>query len=299
MKKITILLCVLLAVSSFAQTEGPNNPGTSGTNTSVGTITWSTTGNIFASDNSRSAATMNSNGDVTYYLTATNFGFSVPAGYYIDGIIVEIEKSINGSGGAIKDNSVKIIKGGIIVGTEQSRTGNWTATDTYQTYGSATDLWGMTWTDADINASNFGVAISSMRTGGGANNQARIDHIRITVYYTDPLPVEFLYFHATDKSKSIVLEWATATEMNNDYFSILKSIDGTTWKEINRIKGSGNSSTTLNYEYIDTEPLEGYNYYLLKQTDYNGQFSYSNIIAIKSNINAQYHRRFNLLGQEY
>ena len=60
-----------------AQPSGPNSPGTTSTDATVGTITWSNTGNIVSSDDTRSNAVLNNNGDVTYYLTATNFGFAI------------------------------------------------------------------------------------------------------------------------------------------------------------------------------------------------------------------------------
>jgi len=278
MKWVSILL---VFINSFLYSQtGPNNPSSSGIDASVGSFTWNNTGNIFASDNSRSDATLNSNGDITYYLTSTNFGFSIPATDNIDGIVVEIERSDNGGGGNIKDNIVKIIKGGSISGTDKSGVGNWPSADAYKTYGSATDLWGLTWTAADINSNNFGIAISVNRTGGGTNNTGRIDHIRITIYHSASLPVDLLYFNGNQNNNSINVNWATSSEFNNDYFLLEKSKDGISFDVIGKINGAGNSNMFQEYNFIDNHSLVGINYYRLSQIDFNGNKETFNIIGI-------------------
>ncbi|MBI4945790.1 MAG: SBBP repeat-containing protein [Bacteroidetes bacterium] len=93
-----------------------------------------------------------------------------------------------------------------------------------------------------------------------------------------PLPVELLYFNAIAENNSLVrCEWSTASEINNDYFSIERSKDGINFSQIGTVKGAGNSSVTLNYIFYDHEPYSGVSYYRLKQFDYNGAFSYSPI----------------------
>lgn len=168
-------------------TEGPNSPGTTGSDSSVGTIDWSTTSNATASDDSYATAAI-VGGEVTYYLTCTNFGFSIPSGVTINGIVVEWEKSTGGlASGTTSDNAVRIIKGGAIGATDRSGS-DWTGTDTYESYGSSSDLWGETWAFSDINATTFGAAISATNDIGSATCQ--IDHCRITVYYTSTDPAD-------------------------------------------------------------------------------------------------------------
>ncbi|HKR04475.1 MAG TPA: T9SS type A sorting domain-containing protein [Bacteroidia bacterium] len=99
-----------------------------------------------------------------------------------------------------------------------------------------------------------------------------------------PLPVELLSFTGKNEGDVNVMKWTTASEINNDYFSVLRSSTGDNFEEIGTIKGAGNSSQVLNYTFTDLHPLPGINYYRLLQTDYNGEISYSNIIAIKTNI---------------
>ena len=154
--------------------------GTFANDATVGTIDWDTPSNASASDNTRASSVLLIT-EVTKYLKATNFGFAIPTGSTIRGIVVEVEKS-SVTGVTIEDNSVKIVKGGTISGDDKAEAGAWSDTDAYSTYGSATDLWGVTWTAEDINAATFGVVVAADATAAGT---ARIDHIRITVHYTD------------------------------------------------------------------------------------------------------------------
>lgn len=96
--------------------------------------------------------------------------------------MVEIERKGSSSPG-IADNRVRIVKGGSI-GTTNKTGGAWPTSDAYATYGADDDLWGETWTPADINASNFGVAISAIGEFAFPT-VASVDHIRITVYYIE------------------------------------------------------------------------------------------------------------------
>ena len=94
------------------------------------------------------------------------------------------------------------------------------------------------------------------------------------------LPIELLSFSGKPKDKYSEITWVTATEINNDYFTLEKSDDLIDWREITRTKGAGNSTQILNYSYNDYEILSEVMYYRLKQTDYNGEFKYSNIITL-------------------
>jgi hypothetical protein len=96
-----------------------------------------------------------------------------------------------------------------------------------------------------------------------------------------PLPVEILSFEANKNEQEINLKWVTTSEINNDYFTIERSVDTKIWKEILITVGAGNSSQILEYFETDYHPLKGISYYRLKQTDYNGEFSYSNIVPVK------------------
>jgi hypothetical protein len=87
----------------------------------------------------------------------------------------------------------------------------------------------------------------------------------------DPLPISLLKFNVACENNKVDLTWSTATETNNDYFTIQRSANASDWEFVKNIPGGGNSNSTLYYSTTDTNPLNGTSYYRLKQTDYNGQ----------------------------
>ncbi|MDD3740367.1 MAG: T9SS type A sorting domain-containing protein [Bacteroidales bacterium] len=92
-----------------------------------------------------------------------------------------------------------------------------------------------------------------------------------------PLPVDLAMFTAICDNKNVKISWQTQSEINNDYFSLEKSTNGKDFFEIYKVLGCGNCNFINNYEYIDNS--EGTNYYRLKQTDFDGTPSYSEIIS--------------------
>jgi len=96
----------------------------------------------------------------------------------------------------------------------------------------------------------------------------------------DPLPVELLSFTAVKTGGSALLLWQTATEINNNYFRIEKSVDGFHFSSIGIIFGAGNSNQLLDYSFIDATPVSGINYYRLAQVDFDGTEHLSQVIAI-------------------
>lgn len=163
--------------------QGPNNPSAAADDTSIGTLSWTTPTNVYSNNGARAYRGPMNSGEKTYYLKVTGFGFSIPSGATIDGIVVEYERNAPFSSGSIKDYAVRIVKGGAIGATDRSTATAWPGSEAYESHGGASDLWGESWTDGDINASNFGVAISAQCTAS-SGDYAQIDHVRATVYYT-------------------------------------------------------------------------------------------------------------------
>lgn len=95
-----------------------------------------------------------------------------------------------------------------------------------------------------------------------------------------PLPIELISFDAEVQNHTISLRWSTASEENNDFFTIERSTDAIHWEIVTTVPGAGNSSSTLHYQAIDHSPHFGTSYYRLKQTDYDGKFEYFNIRTI-------------------
>ena len=162
--------------------EGPLSPGTLADDNAVGTLTWSNPSNAASSNDSHATIAFTTNGEISHYLKATNFGFAIPAGATINGIVVEIERKAS-NGTRITDNRVRIVKGGTVGSTDKASATFWPTSDTVASYGSSSDLWGETWTVSDINASNFGVVVAADTSVTSAIT-ASIDHIKITVHYT-------------------------------------------------------------------------------------------------------------------
>jgi len=93
------------------------------------------------------------------------------------------------------------------------------------------------------------------------------------------LPIELISFSGENVGETNLLHWVTATEINNSYFTIEHSVDGVIFTTCERIQGAGNSNYAISYEAIDHHPFKK-TYYRLKQTDFDGKFTYSQIIVI-------------------
>jgi hypothetical protein len=97
----------------------------------------------------------------------------------------------------------------------------------------------------------------------------------------NPLPVSWLYFKGKAADKANNLTWATASEKNSESFIVERSANGKTFEAIGTVKAAGNSNQVLTYQFTDKNPVAaGTAYYRLKQTDTDGAFEYSSIIAI-------------------
>jgi hypothetical protein len=115
------------------------------------------------------------------------------------------------------------------------------------------------------------------------------------------LPIELLSFAGYVNSDGFnLLEWVTATELNNNYFTIERSTDGIEWVECSTITAAGNSTSPLRYTYRDYNyNVDADNYYRLSQTDFNGHREYFSIIVIENSITPKtIIKTTNMLGQE-
>lgn len=107
----------------------------------------------------------------------------------------------------------------------------------------------------------------------------------IGVCYTIPvsLPVNLLDFTASLNNNEVMVEWSTASEINNNYFKVERSIDGINFYEIDRVDGVGNSNENNYYTSIDETPNKGLSYYRLIQVDYDGNFEIHTVVAVTNN----------------
>lgn len=135
-----------------------------------------------------------------------------------------------------------------------------------------------------VSALRFRLRLSDGTTAGCGNDFA-IDDIKfVGCPEGGPLPVKFMSISAVQKGSGVSIDWSTASEYNNKYFAVERSLDGSTWNTISQVKGAGNSSNTLKYNAYDAKPVAGYNYYRIKQVDVDGKFDYSSIVKVKISV---------------
>lgn len=255
-------------------------------NTGAGSFAWSSPDNAASSNNVRASAgillgvwsSANSN-----YLVATGFGFSIPSYASVCGIEVMVEKNAGGLGlgSSIIDNAVYLVKGGAVTGSNQAAGSNWTSSDATSTYGGASSLWGTTWTAAEVNAGNFGVAVSArLRTGVVSLTQhAQIDHVSIVVhFFTIALPVNLVDFRVRPQDNKVELNWTTLSEQNTSRFVVQRrSGEMPAWLSIDSIPAQQYSEQKQDYQYTDMQPLPD-GLYRIACVDADGRITYSPIL---------------------
>ncbi|MCI2432355.1 hypothetical protein LM602_07380 [Candidatus Acetothermia bacterium] len=184
---------LLTAPLLFAVSQGPFYA------TAIGTTQWSNSTNALGAPDNQCATETSA----THAIDLVGFGFSIPAAAIIQGITVELKFADSSTGGAL----AQLLKGGVPVGTYKTffRPSGATScsTSAFLTLGGSVDLWGATWTAADINASNFGVRVEK----DGISGTIYLDSVRITVEYQDVMQVAMesgTTLSSTINDKSIV-----------------------------------------------------------------------------------------------
>ncbi len=146
---------------------------------------------------------------------------------------------------------------------------------------------------------NTGVGGSNgLQPGGGAggkgdgstnNSNGAAGRVIIDVVTFTALPIKLSKFSVSNNDDKAIVSWVTESEINNEVFIIEKSFDGRTFFELEKVHGAGNSYNAINYSIEDKNLNAGINYYRLKQIDYDGQYSYSDIINLNvDKRNAKY-----------
>lgn len=137
--------------------------------------------------------------------------------------------------------------------------------------------------DNDVTPISGGTFTGDIITFTGVNFQSGD---RFTLGNTDlsnPLPIELISFSATAEQSEVKLTWSTASEFNNDYFTVQRSQDVEKWQDVIEISAAGNSNERIDYETTDGVPFSGISYYRLKQTDFDGKYSYSYVRRVEIN----------------
>ncbi len=140
---------------------------------------------------------------------------------------------------------------------------------------------GSTWKDHGNGGTTGNTSAGTIISSASITSFSPFTLASITI--ANPLPITLISFDATLIKNNVWLVWKTQTEINNDYFTLERSSNLENWETIKEVNGAGNSNTTLGYSTVDQKPLDGVSYYRLKQTDFNGAYSYSDIKSIKNN----------------
>lgn len=179
-----------IALSGSSQSQGPNSPNNV-IEGGGGQISdpWLNPNNARMQNNIYATIVTTTKNKRTNYLQAQQFGFSIPTGSSILGIVVDVDRYATASGGAVIDSRIELVDATNHINSDDLSTGlTWPTsdTDTYQSYGDPTNTWGHTdWTPAKINSNNFGVAIMAETSNHNTTFSLFVDQIRIAVYYVE------------------------------------------------------------------------------------------------------------------
>jgi hypothetical protein len=104
----------------------------------------------------------------------------------------------------------------------------------------------------------------------------------------NPLPVELTAFNARLSNRRVFTDWTTASELNNDYFTLQRSADNVNFSTIAVVNGNGTTSQVHRYEYVDESPLSGMSYYRLSQTDFDGKITTFQTVAVFNSTRSKF-----------
>jgi hypothetical protein len=298
--KLIVSICAFLSTGGnvcHAQFNGGNGSGIAsvGITNSVCSVT---TINAFGGGSGNGASTADIINSVCTVSTLNAFGGGNGDGYsnlsIINSACVVTTLNAFGGGSGSGYSSSSIINSACVVTTLNAFGGG--AADGYGNVGLTNSVCVVTTLNAfgGGGADGFGhveiinnacnVTTLNVFSGGSAGGSASVAELVLDHSSCVTLPIELVYFIATLDDNRVILEWQTATETNNDYFTIEKSSNGTEFEEVAIIKGAGYSSSYINYSFIDDRPYFGTSYYRLKQTDYDWKFTYSKLQVVNLEI---------------
>jgi PKD repeat protein len=135
----------------------------------------------------------------------------------------------------------------------------------------------------------FTVTLTVFNDGSTSGNSppcrlVRVNAIRsevVTIPESVFLPVELKKFHGKAEERGILLNWSTATELNNDHFSVEYSRDAIYYEAIAQVQGAGTTQVSQDYSFLHERPQKGWNYYRLRQVDFDGSVAYSDVVPVR------------------
>jgi hypothetical protein len=287
-KIATLLFCYALFTIRFSQAQciasGPNSPTTAANVPFTGDYAFQNPSNVLSNDNTLSTAASLASlfNKQTDYLQVKNFGFNIPTAASICGIEAQVVRSATDIdilliGAWVKDHNVRIIKNNALAGSNMATTTEWPSSGATATYGGVNDLWGTTWSPAEVNSNNFGFSIAAeIKTGIGLLPVVNIDYIGLTVYYLDPsvLPAQAVQFNVTPGSNnSAMVSWKQNSADETASFIVERSVNGSKWETVHGNVQKNSTAPLLTLK--DTKPLSGKSYYRLGMISTTGDARYT------------------------
>lgn len=272
---LPLILCFTIYHSSKAQTSLSETFGqwSDGSSWVGGTAPATNAANI---QNVNIDGFIRRDGNIT---STSNFGLTVNTG---DTLVINGDLTIQNGNVAVNNESVLLITGDVS-GSNFSL--NLNAGGSVIFAGAETSISGIT-TNGGGNLYVFDTTPSISGNANGSNGietEADLSNDAPDLFdfvnKGGVLPVELISFSSTVGKNTIEVNWATASEINNDYFEVQKSADGINYSRIAKVEGHGNSTRLLTYSFTDKSPLGGINYYRLKQVDFDGSFELSKITS--------------------
>lgn len=178
-----------------------------------------------------------------------------------------------------------------------STDGNWGSTGNFANTGAGSRYFSVTFTDVNglVTTTEYDYDPSNFTDTDG--EYAEFEYCSSPAYNygndgcsvrSTTLPVEMLYFEAYKRENTVLLDWETASEINNDKFVVMRSTSGEVYQPIGEVKGQGNSSVINRYTFIDQHPRTGDNFYAIYQYDYNGSMTKSDIRLVEFNLDEDF-----------
>lgn len=159
-------------------------PAAAANDTSAGVSAWLNPSRATSDDGQYSYA-VGFDGDSTYYLVLTGFGFLVPPGATVTGFTVQVNRHAEATSASVQDAEVRLVYGGAVTGDNKGDLNtNWPTSAATASYGGASDKWSLSPTPSGVNASDFGVALRADFVGGSDSVEARVDWVKVTAHYS-------------------------------------------------------------------------------------------------------------------
>jgi len=136
-------------------------------------------------------------------------------------------------------------------------------------------------TDADFVRPKWGIYRSLNFVNDLRDEEVLFANFSIYENPAAPLPIELTFFEGRKDGTNVLLNWQTAAEMNHKGFEVQKSSDSFSWNDIGFIAGQGDGTTLRSYEFTDTNPFNGINYYRLKLIDLDNRVSYTDTVVVQ------------------